>query len=94
MPVPATPSEMAVTPVLSRVMTLVVSTMLLVGVKVAVQVIPPSALETAVSVPLGIVRSALLKPSTGLLKVMVTCEVSPIFRAVSDITMVAVGGST
>jgi hypothetical protein len=40
------------------------------------------------------VRSALVKPVTARLKVMVTSEVSPIFSAVSDTTMVAAGGST
>ncbi|MNS10890.1 hypothetical protein D3C72_424140 [compost metagenome] len=93
-PTPATLSDTAVTPVLSRVMRLVVSVMLLVGVKVAVQVIPPSALETLVSVPLAMVRSALVKPLTARLKVMVTSEVSPILSAVSATTTVAVGGST
>ena len=46
--------------------------MLAVGVKVAVQVMPPSLLLTAVNVPLAIVRSALVKPVTASLKVMVT----------------------
>ena len=94
MPTPATPSLIAVTPVLSRVIRLVASVRLLVGVNVAVQVRPPSLLLTAVSVPLAMVRSALVKPLTARLKVMVTSEVSPIFNAVSAITMVAVGGST
>jgi hypothetical protein len=40
--------------------------------------------------PLAIVRSALVKPVTASLKVMVTSEVSPIFRLVAT-TMVAVG---
>ncbi len=65
--------------------------MLAFGVNVAVQVMPPSALLTLVSVPLAMVRSALVKPLTASLNVMVTSEVSPIFRAVSAITMVAVG---
>ena len=65
--------------------------MLAVGVKVAVQVIPPSLLLTAVNVPLAIVRSALVKPLTASEKVMVTSEVSPILNAVSATTMVAVG---
>jgi hypothetical protein len=53
---------------------LVVSVMLAVGVKVAVQVMPPSLLLTA-QVPLAMVRSALVKPVTASLKVMVTSEV-------------------
>ncbi|MNS10891.1 hypothetical protein D3C72_424150 [compost metagenome] len=89
-PLPALPARSA-TPVLSRVIRLVASLMLLVGVKVAVQVMPPSALDTLLSVPLAIVRSALVKPDTASLKVMVTRDVSPIFSAVSAMTMVAVG---
>ncbi|MNR53974.1 hypothetical protein D3C85_1740820 [compost metagenome] len=67
--------------------------MLADGVKVAVQVIPPSLLLTAVSVPLAMVKSALVNPLTASLKVMVTSEVSPILSAVSATTMVAVGRS-
>ena len=52
---------------------------------------PPSLLLTVVSVPLAIVRSALVKPLTASVKVMVTSEVSPIFSALSATTMVAVG---
>ncbi|MNC04048.1 hypothetical protein D3C75_514770 [compost metagenome] len=70
---------------------MVVSLTLAVGVKVAVQVMPPSLLLTAVSVPLAIVRSALVNPLTASLKVMVTSEVSPMLRLVSVTTMVAVG---
>ena len=90
MPLPALPAR-SLTPVLFRVIRLVVSLMLAVGVKVAVQVIPPSLLLTAVNVPLAIVRSALVKPLTASEKVMVTSEVSPILNAVSATTMVAVG---
>ncbi|MNV39334.1 hypothetical protein D3C71_1309100 [compost metagenome] len=89
-PLPALPAASA-TPVLSRVMRLVVSEMLLDGVKVAVQVTPPSADDTALSVPLAMLRSALVKPVTASLKVMVTSVVSPIASALSAITMVAVG---
>ena len=67
------------------------SLMLAVGVKVAVQVMPPSLLLTALKVPLAMVRSALVKPLTASLKVMVTSEVSPTLSAVSATTMVAVG---
>ena len=62
-----------------------------VGVKVAVQVVPPSLLLTALRVPLLTARSALLKPETGSLKVMVTSEVSPTDRLASATTMVALG---
>ncbi|MNV39333.1 hypothetical protein D3C71_1309090 [compost metagenome] len=89
-PLPALPDR-SLTPVLSRVIRLVVSLMLADGVKVAVQVMPPSLLLTALRVPLAIVRSALVKPLTASLKVMVTSEVSPILSAVSATTMVAVG---
>ncbi len=92
MPLPALPTAFC-TPLLSRVIRLLASVMLLVGVKVAVQVIPPSLLLTAVSVPLAIVRSALLKPVTASLKVMVTSDVSPMVRLLSATTMVAVGTS-
>ncbi|MOA02891.1 hypothetical protein D3C78_1223670 [compost metagenome] len=70
---------------------LVASVMLVVGVKVAVQVMPPSLLLTALNLPLAMVRSALVKPVIASLKVMVTSEVSPIRRLLSAITMVAVG---
>ena len=90
MPVPVLPAA-STTPVLSSVITLVVSVMLAVGVKVAVQVMPPSTSDTAVSVPLAIVRSALVNPLTASLKVKVTSEVSPACSALSATTMVAVG---
>ncbi len=61
---PTLPLAAACTPELSRVIRLVASVMLAVGVKVAVQVMPPSLLLTAVSVPLAMVRSALVKPLT------------------------------
>ena len=70
---------------------LVASVMLLVGVKVAVQVMPPSLLLTAVKVPLAIVRSALVNPVTASLKVIVTSEVPPAVRLLSATTIVAVG---
>ena len=90
-PLPVLPEAFA-TSVLFSSITLLLWVMLLVGVKVAVQVIPPSLLCTALRVPPSIiVRSALLKPVTASLKVMVTSEVSPIFRALSATTMVAVG---
>ena len=65
--------------------------MLLVGVSVAVQVMPPSLLLRPLRVPLATVRSAVVKPLTASLKVMVTSEVSPAARLLSATTMVAVG---
>ncbi len=65
--------------------------MFALGVNVAVQVMPPSALLTAVREPLAMVRSALVKPLTASLKVMVTSEVSPIFKVLCVNTTVAVG---
>ncbi len=90
MPLPALPARSEI-PVLSKVMRLVLSVMLLFGVKVAVQVTPPSALLTTVKVPLAMIRSALVKPVIASLKVMVTCEVAPIFSTLSASTIVAVG---
>ena len=73
-------------------MTLVVSVMLLVGVKVAVQVTPPSLLLTGLRVPFSTVRSPLAKPVTASLKVTVTRLVSPMRKAVSARVMdVSVG---
>ncbi|MNZ43139.1 hypothetical protein D3C78_607360 [compost metagenome] len=89
-PLPALPAR-SLTPVLFRVIRLVVSLMLAFGVNVAVQVMPPSLLLTEVNVPLAMVRSALVKPLTASEKVMVTRDVSPILSAVSVTTMVAVG---
>ncbi len=87
---PALPDR-SLTPVLFRVIRLVVSVTLVVGVSVAVQVMPPSLLLSPVKVPLATVRSAAVKPLTASLKVMVTTEVSPAARLVSATTMVAVG---
>ena len=78
-------------PVLFRVMTLVASVTAALGVKVAVQVMPPSPEFTAVNTALATLRSELLNPVTASLKVMVTSEVSPIDRLASATTMVAVG---
>ena len=92
MPTPALPARSA-TPVLASVTTLVVSVTSAVGVKVAVQVTPLSAEDTALSVPLARARSVLSKPVTASLKVMVTPLVSPALSALSASTMVAVGRS-
>ncbi|MNF77894.1 hypothetical protein D3C85_719410 [compost metagenome] len=70
---------------------MVVSVMLAVGVKVAVQVTPPSLLLNPFRVPLATLRSELSRPLTASLKVMVTRVVSPGRRSVSAMTMVAVG---
>ena len=75
MPLPKFPA-VSVMPVKSRTIELVAKSTL-AAVKVAVQVIPPSAELTAVKVPLGMVRSSLVKPVTASEKVMVTVAVSP-----------------
>ena len=74
-------------------MTLVLSSILLVGVKVAVQVMPPSLLLTALRVPFSTVMSALAKPVTASLKVKVTRLVSPTRKAVSAMAMLTVGAT-
>ena len=76
---------------LSKVITLVASVTLAVGVKVAVQVTPPSDELNALNVPFAIVKSALVKPVTASEKVIVTKLVSPILNALSATTIVAVG---
>ena len=78
-------------PVLASMIRLVASLTPTFGVNVAVQVMPPSLLLTAVRVPLAITMSALLKPVTASLKVKVTSVVSPAVRVLSATTMVAVG---
>ena len=80
-------------PVLSSVMALVASATLAFGVKVAVQVVPPSLLAKLLSTPLAALRSSKVKPVTASLKVMVTCVVSPTVSAVSATAMVAVGST-
>ncbi|MNR00423.1 hypothetical protein D3C85_1161940 [compost metagenome] len=62
-----------------------------VGVKVAVQVTPPSLLLTALKVPLAMLRSLLSNPLTASLNVMVTNELSPAASIGLLTTMVAVG---
>ena len=74
-------------------MWLLALTIAAVGVKVAIQVTPPSLVLTVLRVPLDTVRSALVKPGTASLKVMVTGEVWPIPRLVLPNTMVAVGST-
>jgi hypothetical protein len=58
-------------------MTLVASVSALVGVNVAVHVMPASLELTAERVPFAMAKSALVNPVTASLKVMVTSEVSP-----------------
>ncbi|MNR62908.1 hypothetical protein D3C85_1850520 [compost metagenome] len=70
---------------------MVVSSTLAVGVRVAVQVMPPSPLERLLRAPSATVKSAVVKPVTASLKVMVTVEVSPMARAVSATTIEALG---
>ncbi len=82
---------MSLMPLLFKVIRLVVSWTPTVGVKVAVQVMPPSLLLTALNVPLATLRSLLSKPVTASEKVTVTRVVSPAFRVGSAITTVAVG---
>ncbi|MNC57739.1 hypothetical protein D3C75_1074190 [compost metagenome] len=64
---------------------------MLVGVSVAVQVMPPSWLLRLVSTPLAALMSAKVKPLTASLNVMVTRLDSPARNALSATTMVAVG---
>ncbi|MNT48774.1 hypothetical protein D3C72_1855730 [compost metagenome] len=70
---------------------MVVSVMPAVGVRVAVQVMPPSPLERPLSAPLATVKSAVVRPLTASLKVIVTVLVSLPASAVSALTMLAVG---
>ncbi|MNV96525.1 hypothetical protein D3C71_1915430 [compost metagenome] len=90
LPVPALPSA-SITPAVFSVIRLLVSIMLAPGVRVAVQVLPPSLLLRALKVPLATIRSALMKPLTASEKVMVTVVVWPSFRALSATMTVAVG---
>src|SRR5680860_1545696 len=84
---------MSATPVIATVITFVGNSILGVGVKVAVHVVPPSPELTAVNPPLGIVRSAFVNPVIGSEKMKVTKDVSPIFKASSvKIAEVRVGG--
>ena len=64
---------------------------LALGVRVAVQVMPPSAELSPLRLPLATLKSAVVSPLTASLKVMVTVVPCPAFSAVSVTTMVAVG---
>ncbi|MNN29213.1 hypothetical protein D3C81_1428070 [compost metagenome] len=70
-PVPALPAW-SLTPALFKVMTLLVSLIFPLGVRVAVQVTPPSELLNPVTTPLATFKSRVVKPLTASLKVMVT----------------------
>ena len=74
-------------------MTLVASSRLSVGVNVPIQVTPLSELLTAVSVPFAKVMSELSNAVTASEKVMVSVEVSPTFKALSDMTTLEITGS-
>ncbi|MNG23978.1 hypothetical protein D3C84_1086480 [compost metagenome] len=89
-PLPLLPAASA-RPLLSSTIRLVVSVMLAVGVRVAVQVMPPSPLLRLLRAPLATVKSPMARPLTASLKVIVTVLVSPTARAVSATTMLAVG---
>ncbi len=71
---PALPAAL-VSPPVSSVITLLLPVKPASGVSVAVQVMPPSAELTVLSVPLAIVRSTLAKPVTASENVIVTSEV-------------------
>ena len=58
--------------------------MVAVGVRVAVQVMPPSVVVKFERAALGASRSAVVKPVTASEKTRVTVAVSPIMRAESD----------
>ncbi|MCY1304173.1 hypothetical protein D9M70_539190 [compost metagenome] len=81
----------SVYPVLFRLMVLPAAVRPAVGVRVAVQVRPPSVDTRLLSTPFCTVKSTRSRPLTASLKVMVTVLVSPAARAVSAITMVAPG---
>ena len=68
---------------LSKVIRLLASLVLALGVRVAVQVIPPSLEDRFDKAAFSTVTSATVKPVTASVKVKVTVAVSPIFSAVS-----------
>lgn len=81
-------------PVMVTVITLIASSVLAVGVKVAVQMVPAPPSVTVLNIPPSIVVTSVLVnvPATDSLKVKVTSDVSPILRAVSaNIILVRVG---
>ncbi len=64
---------------------------LLLGVRVAVQVMPPSLELRPLRLPLATLKSAVVSPLTASLKVMVTVVVCPALSTVSLTTMVPIG---
>jgi hypothetical protein len=60
---------------------------------VPVQVTPPSEVVTLESVPFSTVMSLLSNPVTASEKVIVNVDVSPTFKAPSDITTLETTGS-
>ena len=65
--------------------------MLPLGVRVAVQVMPPSPLVRLLSAPFSTLKFAVVSPLTASLNVMVTVLVSPAASAASATVMLAVG---
>ena len=61
------------------------------GVRVAVQVMPPSELDRFERAALGAVRSAVVKPVTASEKVKVMVAVSPLFNVEALLVMARVG---
>ena len=59
----------------------------LLGVSVAVQVMPPSLLASPDKSPLGTVTSSAVKPVTASLNVKVTVAVSPAISVVSEMVI-------
>ena len=68
-------------------MTLLAAVVVAVGVRVAVQVMPPSVVVKFERAALGASRSAVVKPVTASEKEKVTVAVSPMRRAVSLMVM-------
>jgi hypothetical protein len=73
------------------VIILLASVIFAVGVRVDVQVTPPSPVLKFVRTPLLTVKSAVVNPVTASEKVKVTRDVSPIIKEVSVTVIVAVG---
>src|SRR5471030_2994362 len=91
-PLPALP-ELSLKPAMFKLIALLPLLRLLVGVSVAVQVLPPSLLARLDKVPLATLMSERSKPLTTSLKANVTSEVWPTPRFGLATTTVAVGSS-
>ena len=76
------------------VKTLVALVVAVFGVRVAVQVMPPSAVLRLLSAPLGALKLAVVKPVTVSEKAMVIVAVSPTRRALSLIAIALGVGAT